>query len=81
MIHSYAFIRSTFSGVYAAVGYAAVGVSGSQKGDNFQVMDCVFTGLFDITTLSQHFFSFLPDLRIRPCFALSALGKMPHLHH
>ena len=47
----------------------AVGVSGSQKGDNFQVKDCVFIGPFDISTLSQYIlFSFLPHLRIRPCF-------------
>ena len=29
--------------------YAAVSISGSQKGDNFQVMDPVLTGPFDIT--------------------------------
>ena len=34
--------------------YAAVGVSGSQKGDNFRVMDRVFIGPFDITSISQY---------------------------
>ena len=29
--------------------YTAVGVSGSQKGDNFRVMDRVLIGAFDIT--------------------------------
>ena len=34
--------------------YAAVGVSGSQKGDNFRVMDRVLIGAFDITAVSQY---------------------------
>ena len=33
---------------------AVVCVSGSQKGDNFGVMDRVFIGLFDITAVSQY---------------------------
>ena len=33
---------------------AAVGVSGSKKGDNFRVMDRVFIGPFDITAVSQY---------------------------
>ena len=37
-----------------AVVYAAVSVSGSQKGDNFWVMDFAFIGPFDITTVSQY---------------------------
>ena len=37
-----------------AVVYAAVGVSGSQKGDNFRLMDHVFIGPFDITSISQY---------------------------
>ena len=37
-----------------AVFYAVVGVSGSQKGDNFGVMDRVLIGLFDITAVSQY---------------------------
>ena len=34
--------------------YAAVGVFGTQKGDNFRVMDRVFIGPFDITAVSQY---------------------------
>lgn len=34
--------------------YANVGVSGSQKDDNFQVMDCAFFSPFDITTVGQY---------------------------
>ena len=34
--------------------YADVGVTGSQKGDNFRVMDCAFIGPFDITTIGQY---------------------------
>ena len=33
--------------------YAVVGVSGSQKGDNFLAMDRVLIGPFDITAVSQ----------------------------
>ena len=33
---------------------AAVGVSGSQKGDNFRVIDRVFVGFFNITAVSQY---------------------------
>ena len=32
---------------------AAVGVSGSQKGDNFRVIDRVFVGFFKITAVSE----------------------------
>ena len=34
--------------------YAAVGVFGTQKGDNFRVLDRVFVGPFDITAVSQY---------------------------
>ena len=33
---------------------AAVGVSGSQKRDNFRVIDRVFVGFFNITAVSQY---------------------------
>ena len=33
--------------------YAAVGVSGGQKGDDFRAMDRVFIGPFDITAVSH----------------------------
>ena len=34
--------------------YAAVSVSGSQKSENFRVMDRVLIGPFDITAVSQY---------------------------
>ena len=34
--------------------YAAVGVSDSQKGDNFRVIDHVFDGPFNNTAVSQY---------------------------
>ena len=34
--------------------YAVVGVSGSQKSDNFWVMDRVLISPFDVTTVSQY---------------------------
>ena len=33
---------------------AAVGVSGSQKGDNFRVIDRLFVVFFNITAVSQY---------------------------
>ena len=36
--------------------YAAVSVSGSQNGNNFGVMECVFTGPFDIMHQRQSIF-------------------------
>ena len=69
-------------------GYAAVGVSGSQKGDNFLVMDRVFVGPFDVTAFGHFlwaeepeqwigngrlFFSSLVSLAFRTRFALLGL--------
>ena len=41
--------------------YAAVGVSGSQKGDNFPVMDRVFLGPFDVTAFSLFLWAAEPE--------------------
>ena len=38
---------------------AAVGVSGSQKGDNFRVIDRLFVVFFNITAVSQYLWAYV----------------------
>ena len=64
--------------------YAAVSVSGSQKGNNFRVMDRLFIGPFNITAVSQVLKSLNNALVTGALFVLlpssRASRKMPRLH-